>query len=475
MVRSVSARGLVVIGAAALLGVIPLAASQARADGPVGNWGRRHFPGRHAHAHAHGSGSGSSSGSGFSSGPRSGGVKLAKVGVSTSSPNVPVVPGRTYSWPYSIINRSPVLADQVLFSVPLPSALHYVSAQQNCAWQGNAVLCRVGSLRPGQSAVGVINALVDSNLKPGQSVSSPAQVSWCGTRPGSGSVGAGGSAGSGGKAGSAGAGAGLAGSAESGGVAGHVACGSTAAGALVGGGRCTAQASSGTSDSRPSSGTAATRPGKRPRGKGRCGSFSITGASATTAFPPVKVAEAADVAVTKSGPMNVRPGQSMAYAMTVTNNGPSVAKNVVLRDTVQTPTHTGEVVLPSGQESAGCAGAAQPMTTVCGLGTLGVGQSRTVKIEVRPGSRFQPGMCIPATSQVSSSTADTNMSNNVASTCTKVTPLVASRAVSRRLVQLPNTGAPVTQMLDEAGALIGLGLILHRLGRPRRRWVTPSR
>lgn len=390
MVRATGTRGLVVIAAAALLGAIPLAASEARADGPVGNWGHRHFVGRHPHRSAHGRAHGQSAG------------KLAKVGVSTSAPSVPILPGRTYSWPYAIINRSPALADQVTFTVPLPSALHYVSAQQTCAWQGNAVVCRLGNLKPGQSVVGVITALVDSKLHPGQSVSSPVQVNWCGTKSGSGSA--------------------SSGSSGSAGVASHAACG-----------------------------------------------------NATTAFPSVKVAETADVAVTKAGPIKVRPGQSLPYEMTVTNNGPSVAKNVTLHDTVQTPTHSGQVVLPAGKDGAGCASSGKPMSTVCGLGTLGVGETRTIKIEIRPGTRFQPGLCIPATSQVGSSTPDTNLSNNVASTCTKVTaPFVAKAAVSGPPVRLPNTrlpntGAPLTQMLDEAAALIGLGLILHRLGRPRRR------
>jgi uncharacterized repeat protein (TIGR01451 family) len=67
------------------------------------------------------------------------------------------------------------------------------------------------------------------------------------------------------------------------------------------------------------------------------------------------------LALTKTGPVNAEPGSPFAYNITVTNNGTADANDVVITDN-----------LPSGLSSSGA--------TTFPIGTLAVGQSRTVSV-----------------------------------------------------------------------------------------------
>ncbi len=394
-VGTVGRRGLVLLAATSLLGVAPLVGQvrTAHADGPVWGWGRlhhRHHSAPHRpHLRRHK--------------PPKAAATMARVTVSTNAPGVPILPGKTYSWPYAVTNRSPVKAAQVVFSAPLPKSLAFVSAEQNCAWQGTAAVCGLGALGPGQTRTGVITAQVAANVAPGETISSPAVVRW-------------------------------------------------------------------------------------------------DTAQTTTHFPAVRVASTADLSVVKSGPAVVRPGKPASYDITVRNNGPAAAQSVVLHDSTESPSRNGVTVTPLDTGGTKCTTAQRDTgaTLVCDVGALQVGQARSMVVQVVPGPKVRPGSVIQAPSEVGSPTFDTNLANNHAIAKTKVLPgvPVSRPAMShgRTLIHqgefrpgqgqfahapsyggwrgrggLPYTGAPVTAMLHGVAALVGTGLILYRLGRPRRR------
>jgi hypothetical protein len=110
---------------------------------------------------------------------------------------------------------------------------------------------------------------------------------------------------------------------------------------------------------------------------------------------------------------------------------------------------------------------------------------------VRP--KAKPGVVIKAPTRVTTATIDTLMANNSAVARTRVAaaPRVARARVPSRslaalprrapgkglaevpgkgLTELPSTGLPAKPFIDVALGLIGVGLIMFRLGRPRRRF-----
>jgi uncharacterized repeat protein (TIGR01451 family) len=92
------------------------------------------------------------------------------------------------------------------------------------------------------------------------------------------------------------------------------------------------------------------------------------------ASEPTVVNEEADLEIVKSGPATATPGGTIAYQITVSNNGPSDAQSVVLTDTI--PTDLSGATATSSQGS--CSIAAGLLT--CNLGTLANGASATIDI-----------------------------------------------------------------------------------------------
>jgi uncharacterized repeat protein (TIGR01451 family) len=432
MIHTAGRRSAVVLVATALAGAAALAgqAWQAHADGPVWGNGRMHAAPRHHRTPPHKPHKPHKPNKPHkpprSHGANRPGVALtrpAHVQVSTNAPGVAILPGRTYSWPYAVTNASPTKAGQVVFSAPLPKSMEFVSAEQNCVWRGGAAVCGIGTLQPGETKAGVITARVPAQTAPGTEISSPAMVRW---------------------------------------------------------------------DSSQS----------------------------TTHFPPVRVAHTADVAVAESSVKKIKPGPFVPFDVLVTNNGPSEAENVVLRETAKTHFGNGQSEVPQIYAGSACllatfATRQMGASLVCNLGTIKVGETRTVHLKVIPGpdykpGKFRPGTAIEVPSEVASPTMDTNLANNHAIATTKVMPGVplagpATRKGRQIIHQgqfrpgsayaqgrggvgtgnghlpgggggpvrghggLPYTGAPVTTMLHGVAALLGAGLILYRLGRPRRR------
>jgi uncharacterized repeat protein (TIGR01451 family) len=79
-----------------------------------------------------------------------------------------------------------------------------------------------------------------------------------------------------------------------------------------------------------------------------------TGSKSSGAFPGTSVAQTADLVVTKAGPPTVQPGETATYDVTVRNEGPSAASEVVLNDNVA-PVRAGQAVPVTLLDSpAGC-------------------------------------------------------------------------------------------------------------------------
>jgi uncharacterized repeat protein (TIGR01451 family) len=127
--------------------------------------------------------------------------------------------------------------------------------------------------------------------------------------------------------------------------------------------------------------------------------------STTTA----SVAQDTDLSITKSGPVAVAPGQTVTYTITVTNDGPGNAANVVVSD----PT-------PPGLTFANNTGACNTAFP-CNVGTLAVGQSAVISatFNVPPG---YPGASITNTATVSSDATELDAGDNTASATTTVVP-----------------------------------------------------
>jgi uncharacterized repeat protein (TIGR01451 family) len=137
----------------------------------------------------------------------------------------------------------------------------------------------------------------------------------------------------------------------------------------------------------------------------------------------------ADLALTKSdGPDPVVAGNNLTYSLTVTNNGPSVAENVLVEDSLPGEV---EVVSVSGSGPGGPAGCAagtpgDPLDlTGCAFGPLASGQqgSMTVVVRVRPDAVTDPvtdQTIVQNDAWAISDTFDPDTSDNFASQATTV-------------------------------------------------------
>ena len=136
--------------------------------------------------------------------------------------------------------------------------------------------------------------------------------------------------------------------------------------------------------------------------KTRIASFRFP--SCTTAPP-----SGADLSITNTDlPDPVLVGDTLTYTITVTNNGPVGATNVVVTDTLP-----GSVSLVS---APGCTGSG---TLTCAVATLASGDSAILTITVTPTSAGD----ITNTASVAASESDPNTANNLATSTTTVNPL----------------------------------------------------
>ena len=161
--------------------------------------------------------------------------------------------------------------------------------------------------------------------------------------------------------------------------------------------------------------------------------------SATTSDPvpgnnnsmvSTSVVASADVAIAKTGPATVTPGSDVTYTVTVTNNGPSTATNVVVTDVL-----TGDATFVSVTPSAGCTG------TTCTIATLAPGASAIFTYTFHVAANGTG--TLNDTASVSSATPDPVAGNNSSPVTTSIVP-TADVAVSKTG---PSTVTPGTNVI----------------------------
>ena len=127
--------------------------------------------------------------------------------------------------------------------------------------------------------------------------------------------------------------------------------------------------------------------------------------SNNVASQPTMVIAEADLVIAKSdAPDPVIAGQSLTYAITVTNNGPSDATGVVVTDTLPA-----EVSYVSDSDS--CVEGPSGVLT-CDLGTIAAGADASFEVLVAVDNATPAGTVITNTVDVASVTADTDTGNN---------------------------------------------------------------
>ena len=122
-----------------------------------------------------------------------------------------------------------------------------------------------------------------------------------------------------------------------------------------------------------------------------------------TAAASTTVINRADLAIVKTADADIyKPSSTVVYTVTVTQNGPSDAVNVVVTDTLPV-SNKAEYLF----DTAGCTKAGGVLT--CSLGTMTAGSTRSFNVHVRiKGSAGQ----VSNSAAVTSATFDPNASNN---------------------------------------------------------------
>ena len=163
------------------------------------------------------------------------------------------------------------------------------------------------------------------------------------------------------------------------------------------------------------------------------------------------VSALADLAIVKSyNPSSVPAGELLSYTLTVTNNGPSTAKNVTVTDYLPT-----EVIYLSSGVVGGLGTtsyAAGPNSVTCFLGDIPAGDSRTVLIEVmvKPDT---PAGTITNSASVTSTTSDPVAGNNSDSEDTTITRVAD--------LEIIKTGEPMHQAV---GQRVTYTIVVRNLG-----------
>ncbi len=133
-----------------------------------------------------------------------------------------------------------------------------------------------------------------------------------------------------------------------------------------------------------------------------------------TSTVPTTVTQSADLSVVKTGPATVVASTDLSYSITVTNNGPSDASDVVLTDT-----------LPAGTTFVSSSCGANP----CAIGTLAAGASVVVTLVVNVDANATGPLVNEAT--VTATTPDPSPANNTSTFETAVTPAPADLSIAK--------------------------------------------
>ena len=156
----------------------------------------------------------------------------------------------------------------------------------------------------------------------------------------------------------------------------------------------------------------------------------------------------ADLALTKTGPVTAHAGEELTYLIRVKNNGPDIATDVQVVDT-----------LPAGLDFVSVVPAAPvctgTVTIVCGLGTLAVGEVKAVTIVAR--GRV-PGP-VHNDAAVTANETDPKPGDNTAGWNTDVGPALANVTISKAARILTGPRLRYTIDVENLGPTVATGVI----------------
>ncbi len=163
----------------------------------------------------------------------------------------------------------------------------------------------------------------------------------------------------------------------------------------------------------------------------------------------VEFVGSADLRLTKTGPASAVAGTPVSYTITVTDDGPSTARNVSVTDVL--PLGVSFVSVTSSQGSC-TNGQPDARTLRCGLGDLAPGSTATITVNGLVAADVLSGTVLFNEAVASSATEDPNNANNRASVGTPVTTL-ANLSVSKTSSPNPVTaGNPLTYTIAAGNA-----------------------
>lgn len=96
----------------------------------------------------------------------------------TASPKRDVLPGRTYTWAFKVHAEGPAKSRKAVFWTTLPKTLEFVSGQKHCKSKGRKVVCRLGRVSKGGKVKGVIRAKVSGRARAGQKIAFRGKAKW---------------------------------------------------------------------------------------------------------------------------------------------------------------------------------------------------------------------------------------------------------------------------------------------------------
>jgi uncharacterized repeat protein (TIGR01451 family) len=137
-----------------------------------------------------------------------------------------------------------------------------------------------------------------------------------------------------------------------------------------------------------------------------------------TAADSITVTPRADLAITKTAVPNPVPAAGFNYQITVKNNGPSTAQNVVVTDDLPPGLTAGPVT--SSDPSFTCVDPAGPIDVRCTSPSMAPGATATFTYSAQLPENAAPGAAFTNTAQVQSSTPDPNLANNTATATVRV-------------------------------------------------------
>ncbi|MGB2626054.1 MAG: C25 family cysteine peptidase [Candidatus Acidiferrum sp.] len=176
----------------------------------------------------------------------------------------------------------------------------------------------------------------------------------------------------------------------------------------------------------------------------------------------------ADVSIVKTAaPEPVNQGTNLAYTLTVKNGGPAIAQGVVVNDALPA-----QVAYASSSASQGTCNYTAATTTVnCALGSLSVGSSAVVTINVTANS-FSSASLTTNTATVSSTTSDPNPANNTSTATSTIQSPTAVDIAGFRAYKQTDGSVILEWKTQEESRNLGFHIYREQNGAQQR--ITPS-